>query len=39
MTDIRLVSSSKKSSTLVEGDVGNLMTPGDIITADSGFMR
>ena len=39
MTDIRLVSACKRQNTAMTGELSNLMTPGDVITADSGFMR
>jgi len=38
--DIRLASSRAKGPDIYHGDdPGNIVTPGDVITADSGFMR
>ena len=37
--DIRLATSRVKKGSLASGELDNLMSPGDVITSDPGFMR
>ena len=37
--DIRLASARVREKSTEEDEIDNLVTPGDVITADTGFMR
>ncbi|XP_060078700.1 exosome complex component RRP4-like [Ylistrum balloti] len=39
MVDVRIASSRSTTKSTVSTEISNLVTPGDVITADTGFMR